>query len=132
MEKPKPFSMIREFHVADFFTLGNAACGVGAIFCAMVYVASPSLTHFLGIETANWLREIIYYTSDQRRLPAAGTTGEQNFFGHNARLWQCGQNHAVRPPILDDFNPRPHRGHLPPFPRCDSSHVLGMRFASAW
>ena len=31
--------MIREFHVADFFTLGNAACGVAAIFCAMAYVA---------------------------------------------------------------------------------------------
>ncbi|MCD6078444.1 MAG: hypothetical protein K0R89_2382, partial [Ramlibacter sp.] len=23
--------MVREFHLADFFTLGNAACGVGAI-----------------------------------------------------------------------------------------------------
>src|ERR1041385_8558458 len=30
--------MIREFHVADFFTLGNAACGVAAIFCAMAYM----------------------------------------------------------------------------------------------
>jgi len=31
--------MIREFHLADFFTLGNAACGMAAVFCAMAYVA---------------------------------------------------------------------------------------------
>ena len=29
------FSMVRDFHLADFFTLGNAACGMGAIFFAM-------------------------------------------------------------------------------------------------
>ena len=38
--------MIRGFHLADFFTLANAGCGVGAVFCAMVYVAERSLTHF--------------------------------------------------------------------------------------
>lgn len=27
--------MIRNFHLADFFTLGNGACGTAAIFCAM-------------------------------------------------------------------------------------------------
>jgi len=26
------FSMIRGFHLADFFTLANAACGMAAIF----------------------------------------------------------------------------------------------------
>ena len=31
------FSMIREFHLADFLTLANAACGTGAIFLAMLY-----------------------------------------------------------------------------------------------
>ena len=46
-ERKKHFSMIREFHLADFFTLGNAACGVGAIFLAMAYVAAPSSAHFL-------------------------------------------------------------------------------------
>lgn len=40
------FSMIREFHLADFFTLGNAACGVGAVFLAMAYMASGQITHF--------------------------------------------------------------------------------------
>ena len=45
--RKKHFSMIRECHRADFFTLGNAACGVGAIFLAMAYVAAPSTAHFL-------------------------------------------------------------------------------------
>ena len=45
--RKKHFSMIREFHLADFFTLGNAACGVGAIFLAMAYVAAPSTAHFM-------------------------------------------------------------------------------------
>src|SRR5689334_9362773 len=33
--RPKHFSMIRGFHLADLFTLGNAASGTGAIFAAM-------------------------------------------------------------------------------------------------
>ncbi|HYH42865.1 MAG TPA: CDP-alcohol phosphatidyltransferase family protein [Burkholderiales bacterium] len=44
--RPKHFSMIREMHLADAFTLGNAACGVGAVFCAMVYVADQALAYF--------------------------------------------------------------------------------------
>jgi len=44
--KQKHFSMIREFHVADFFTLGNAACGVGAIFGAMLYMDTHALRQF--------------------------------------------------------------------------------------
>jgi len=43
---PKHFSMIRGFHLADFFTLGNAACGVAAVLLAMLYVDSQSLGHF--------------------------------------------------------------------------------------
>jgi len=46
MDRPKHFSMIREMHLADVFTLGNAACGVAAVFCAMVYLASQSLVYF--------------------------------------------------------------------------------------
>lgn len=38
--------MIREFHLADFFTLANAACGVAAVFLAMLYMASGALAHF--------------------------------------------------------------------------------------
>ncbi|MBE7367883.1 CDP-alcohol phosphatidyltransferase family protein [Ramlibacter pallidus] len=44
---PRHFSMVREFHLADFFTLGNAACGVGAILLAMLYLASGERAHFL-------------------------------------------------------------------------------------
>ena len=42
----KHFSMIRGFHLADVFTLGNAACGVGGVFLAMAYMSSQSVTHF--------------------------------------------------------------------------------------
>ena len=44
---PRHFSMVREFHLADFFTLGNAACGVGAILLAMLFMASGERAHFL-------------------------------------------------------------------------------------
>jgi len=45
MEKPKPFSMIREFHLADWFTLANAFCGVGAIFAVMSYLQTSDIRH---------------------------------------------------------------------------------------
>jgi CDP-diacylglycerol--serine O-phosphatidyltransferase len=38
--------MLRGFHLADFFTLGNAACGVGAVFFAMLYMTSSLPFHF--------------------------------------------------------------------------------------
>ena len=38
--------MVRGFHLADFFTLANAACGVGIIFLAMVYIVNASAAHF--------------------------------------------------------------------------------------
>jgi len=52
MSDPSPppsrhFSMIRGFHLADFLTLGNAACGVGAVFCAMAFVATRETAVFL-------------------------------------------------------------------------------------
>src|SRR4051812_35416863 len=43
---PRHFSMLRGFHLADFFTLGNAACGVGAVLFAMLYMASGLDFHF--------------------------------------------------------------------------------------
>lgn len=44
-EKPKPFSMIREFHLADWFTLGNAISGIGALFSTMTYLQSGDIRH---------------------------------------------------------------------------------------
>jgi CDP-diacylglycerol--serine O-phosphatidyltransferase len=39
--------MIREFGLADFLTLGNAACGILAVFFAMQFIETGALRHFL-------------------------------------------------------------------------------------
>ena len=44
---PRHFSMIRGFHLADFLTLGNAACGVAGIFLAMRFMISQTMSDFL-------------------------------------------------------------------------------------
>ena len=41
----KPFSMIREFHLADWFTLANAVCGAGALFAMMTYLQTSDVRH---------------------------------------------------------------------------------------
>jgi len=41
----KPFSMIREFHLADWVTLANAVCGVGALFSTMTYLQTGGVIH---------------------------------------------------------------------------------------
>lgn len=37
--------MIREFHLADWFTLANAVCGIGAIFSTMTYLQTREIYH---------------------------------------------------------------------------------------
>jgi CDP-diacylglycerol--serine O-phosphatidyltransferase len=44
---PRHFSMIRDFHLADLFTLGNASCGVASLFASMSYMAGPRLGLFM-------------------------------------------------------------------------------------
>ena len=44
--KPRHFSMIRGFHLADLFTLANASCGMASVFAAMTYLVSPSVGLF--------------------------------------------------------------------------------------
>jgi CDP-diacylglycerol--serine O-phosphatidyltransferase len=44
-KKNKPFSMIREFHLADWFTLANAVCGTGALFSVMTYLQTMDVRH---------------------------------------------------------------------------------------
>ena len=39
--------MLREFHLADFFTLANAACGVAGVFLAMLHLTTRSTGVFL-------------------------------------------------------------------------------------
>ena len=41
----KPFSMIREFQLADWFTLANAVCGTGALFSVMTYLEVREARH---------------------------------------------------------------------------------------
>lgn len=45
--KPKHFSMIRGFHLADLFTIGNGICGGAAIFQAMNFVGTHDARHLL-------------------------------------------------------------------------------------
>ncbi len=54
--------MIRDFHLADFFTLGNAGCGMGAVFCAMIYTGNRSTGYFLaafGLVLAAFLLDML-------------------------------------------------------------------------
>ena len=39
--------MIREFHLADWFTLANAVCGVGALFSTMTYLQNENVLHLM-------------------------------------------------------------------------------------
>jgi len=41
----KRFSMIRKFHFADWFTLGNAISGTGAVFPSMNYLQTGFSQH---------------------------------------------------------------------------------------
>jgi CDP-diacylglycerol--serine O-phosphatidyltransferase len=41
----KPFAMIREFQLADWFTLANAVCGTGAIFSMLSYIQTSDVGH---------------------------------------------------------------------------------------
>jgi CDP-diacylglycerol--serine O-phosphatidyltransferase len=41
----KPFSMIREFQLADWFTLANAVCGTGALFSMLTYLQTYDVRH---------------------------------------------------------------------------------------
>jgi CDP-diacylglycerol--serine O-phosphatidyltransferase len=45
MKPHQPFSMIREFHLADWFTLANADCGTGTLFSTMTYLETSDARH---------------------------------------------------------------------------------------
>ena len=47
MSKPPHFSLIRQFHLADWLTLGNAFCGTGAIFAGMKFLQDGVLRYLL-------------------------------------------------------------------------------------
>ena len=41
----KPFSMIRSFQLADWFTLANAFCGTGALFATLSFIETGEVRH---------------------------------------------------------------------------------------
>jgi CDP-diacylglycerol---serine O-phosphatidyltransferase len=41
----KPLAMIREFHLADWFTLANAVSGTGALFSMLTYLQTAEVRH---------------------------------------------------------------------------------------
>src|SRR5512133_1016457 len=43
--RSKPFSMIREFQLADWFTLANAVCGTGALSSVLTYLQTYDVKH---------------------------------------------------------------------------------------
>ncbi|MFT4198336.1 MAG: CDP-alcohol phosphatidyltransferase family protein [Pseudoxanthomonas sp.] len=47
MSRPRHFSMLRDFQLADWFTLGNAFCGTSAIFAALDFMESGSVRTLL-------------------------------------------------------------------------------------
>jgi CDP-diacylglycerol--serine O-phosphatidyltransferase len=44
---PKHFSMLRDFHLADVFTLANAACGVAGVLMAMRFLVTKQIGDLL-------------------------------------------------------------------------------------
>ncbi len=45
--KQRHFSMLRDFHLADWFTLANAFCGTGAVFAAMRFLQDGVVPNLL-------------------------------------------------------------------------------------
>jgi CDP-diacylglycerol--serine O-phosphatidyltransferase len=57
--------MIRGFHLADWFTLGNAVCGTAALFSTISYVQSAAVSH-LYFAAALVLAALIFDVLDGR------------------------------------------------------------------
>jgi bacterioferritin len=76
-------------------------------------------------------RQFIGFLYEYERGEAKRLTAAAAYQVNQTRFWQCAQNHAVRPPIVDDLSSRPQRGHFPRFPRYGRSHDLGIWFTSA-
>ncbi|MET0890573.1 MAG: CDP-alcohol phosphatidyltransferase family protein [Stenotrophomonas maltophilia] len=44
---PRHFSMLRDFHLADWFTLANGFCGTGAVFASLRYLQDGERSYLL-------------------------------------------------------------------------------------
>jgi len=63
------FSMLREFHLADWFTLANAFCGTGAVFAAMRFLQEGVVRDLL------WGMALIRWRSCSTRSTGASRAG---------------------------------------------------------
>lgn len=57
--------MIREFHLADWFTLANAACGMSAVFAMMTYLQTADVRHVYAA-CASVLAAVVFDVLDGR------------------------------------------------------------------
>lgn len=57
--------MIFELHLADWFTLANAACGMGALFSAVTYLGSHAVQH-VHVATALIVAALVFDILDGR------------------------------------------------------------------
>jgi CDP-diacylglycerol---serine O-phosphatidyltransferase len=74
-ERRRHFSMIRDFQLADFITLANAACGVGAVLCAMTFMAGGEMRFFFAAAALaplafafDWLDGMVARARDQHSV----------------------------------------------------------------
>jgi CDP-diacylglycerol--serine O-phosphatidyltransferase len=63
--RPKRFSMIRDFHFADWFTLANAVCGFGAVLTSMSYLQTGDVGR-LYVASAAILAALVFDVLDGR------------------------------------------------------------------
>jgi CDP-diacylglycerol--serine O-phosphatidyltransferase len=63
--RPKRFSMIRDFHFADWFTLANAVCGFGAVLTSMSYLQTGEVGR-LYVASAAILAALVFDVLDGR------------------------------------------------------------------
>jgi CDP-diacylglycerol--serine O-phosphatidyltransferase len=63
--RPKRFSMIRDFHFADWFTLANAVCGTGAVFTSMTYLQTGDVSRIY-VASAAILAAFVFDVVDGR------------------------------------------------------------------
>ena len=63
--RPRRFSMIRDFHFADWFTLANAVCGIGAVLTSMSYLQTGDVGRIY-VASAAILAALIFDVLDGR------------------------------------------------------------------
>ena len=65
VQRRKRFSMIREFHFADWFTLANAVCGTGALLTSMTYLQTADVSRIY-VASGSILAALVFDILDGR------------------------------------------------------------------